>query len=75
MPDGELHLCGFLAAQGFESLGNVRNINDWNEYWNKIHQIDYLKILRNNLENYNSLPNIQPTNCLAYVQRFLNCED
>lgn len=75
MPDGELHLCGFLAAQGFKSLGNVRNINDWNEYWDKIHQIDYLKNLRNNLDNYNSLPNIQPTNCLAYVQRFLNCED
>ena len=74
MPDGELHLCGFLAAQGFKSLGNVRNIDDWDEYWSKVHQIDYLKKLRDNLENYNNLPEVQPTNCLAYVQKFLTCK-
>ena len=45
---------------------------DWKEYWNDIHQKDYLKNLRNNLDTYNSIPNIQETNCLAYVQNFLN---
>ena len=72
MPDGEIHLCGFLAAQGFASVGNTRSIKDWKEYWNDIHQKDYLKNLRNNLDTYNSIPNIQETNCLAYVQNFLN---
>ena len=33
MPDGEIHLCGFLAAQGFPSVGNVRDINDWRKLW------------------------------------------
>lgn len=71
-PDGEIHLCGFLAAQGFESVGNVRSVNNWKEYWNEIHKTDCLHILREKLEEYNEIPNIQPTNCLAYVQRYLN---
>lgn len=75
MPDGQLHLCGFLAAQGFPSIGNSRDIEDWIQYWNKIHSKDYLSTLRENLDTYNNLPNVQETNCLAYVQRFLNKEE
>ena len=48
-PDGEIHLCGFLAAQGFESAGNVRSVNNWKEYWNEIHKTDCLHILREKL--------------------------
>ena len=74
MPDGDIHLCGFLAAQGFKSVGNVRNVEDWKQYWDKIHEKDELENLKENLDNYNKIPNIQTTNCLAYVQRFLNNE-
>lgn len=75
MPDGELHLCGFLAAQGFPSVGNTRNIDNWREYWKEVNSHDHLCELKQNLDIYNNLPNVQPTNCLAYVQRFLNKEE
>lgn len=71
-PDGDIHLCGFLAAQGFPAIGNVRNVVDWREYWNDIHKKDYLHDLRSNLEKYNQLLNVQETNCLAYVQNYIN---
>lgn len=29
MPDGDVHLCGFLAAQGFKAVGNIREIYNW----------------------------------------------
>lgn len=70
-PEGDLHLCGFLAAQGFEPVGNVRNVEDWSEYWVNLHKRDCLHELRENLDNYNNIEGIQPTNCLAYVQRYL----
>lgn len=71
MPDGEIHLCGFLAAQGFESVGNVREISDWYSYWNKIQSHDYLLHLREKLDEYNNQPNVQETYCLAYIQRYI----
>ena len=71
-PDGQIHLCGFLAAQGFKPMGNVRNVENWRVYWNEIHKRDCLHMLRDKLEEYNQIPNIQHTNCLAYVQRYLN---
>ena len=36
---------------------------------------DKLEILEKSLDRYNKLPNIQPTNCLAYVQRMVNIEN
>ncbi|MBR3249355.1 MAG: radical SAM protein [Clostridia bacterium] len=71
-PDGKIHLCGFLAAQGFEAVGNVKEVKNWREYWHNSHNVDYLKFLRENLDGYNELPGVQQTNCLAYVQRYLN---
>lgn len=39
-----------------------------------MHSKDYLKELRANLNRYNSIENVQETNCLAYVQRMLTLE-
>lgn len=74
-PNGDINFCGFLAAQSFPAVGNVRNINNWNKFWNNLQKQNKLKILEKNLDRYNKLPNVQPTNCLAYVQRMLNIEN
>lgn len=74
MPDGEIHLCGFLAAQGFPSVGNVREIIDWRKFWKNLQELDKLYYLRERLEEYNSLNNVQETYCLAYIQRYINKE-
>lgn len=74
LPNGDISLCGFLAAQGFKPIENVRNVNNWLIFWNEMHSKNYLKELRENLEKYNSIPDIQQTNCLAYVQRMLTIE-
>lgn len=74
MPDGEIHLCGFLAGQGAESIGNVRNVSDWIKFWDRLQKKDLLLNLRNHLNMYNEIPNVQKTYCLAYIQRYLNKE-
>ena len=74
MPDGEIQLCGFLSAQNFPGVDNVRNIYDWRKFWNDIQKMDKLKYLRNNLDIYNGEANVQETYCLAYIQRYLNCK-
>lgn len=71
LPNGDISLCGFLAAQGFNPIGNIRNVKNWIDFWNDMHSKDYLKELRANLNRYNSIENVQETNCLAYVQRML----
>ena len=71
-PEGNIHLCGFLAAQNFSSIGNVRNIANFISFWNRTQKKDCLFELRKKLEDYNKLPNIQPTNCLAYVKNYMN---
>lgn len=73
MPDGEIQLCGFLAAQNFPGIDNVRNIKNWREFWNNIQKMDKLKNLRINLDKYNKQDGVQETYCLAYIQRYLNC--
>lgn len=73
-PDGDIHLCGFLAAQGFPPVGNVRNVVDWNEFWLEIHNKKLLQNLEDSLSKYNETSGIQKTNCLAYVQRVLTLE-
>lgn len=75
MPDGEIQLCGFLSAQGFPGVDNVRNIKDWRKFWNDIQKIDKLKHLRDNLDKYNTQNNVQETYCLAYIQRYLNSKN
>lgn len=71
-PEGNIHSCGFLAAQGFPPIDNVRNIISWKQFWNDNNEKDCLMILRKKLDEYNKIPNIQPTNCLAYVQNYIN---
>lgn len=73
-PDGDIHLCGFLAAQGFPPVGNVRNVSDWNIFWKEIHNKKLLQNLEDSLPKYNETSGIQETNCLAYVQRTLTLE-
>lgn len=75
MPDGDIQLCGFLSAQGFKSIDNVRNIRNWTEFWDELQKLDKLKSLRDNLDEYNSIPNVQETYCLAYIQRYLNLKE
>lgn len=71
-PEGNIHLCGFLAAQGFPPVGNVRDVLDWESYWYKIHNKNLLEDLEYSLTKYNEISGIQKTNCLAYVQRILS---
>lgn len=73
-PEGNIHLCGFLAAQGFTPVGNVRDVTDWEIYWYKIHSKNLLGDLEYSLTKYNEISGIQKTNCLAYVQRVLMLE-
>lgn len=73
-PDGDIHLCGFLAAQGFPAVGNIKSVVDWNEFWLEIHNKKLLKNLEDSLLKYNETSGIQKTNCLAYVQRILTLE-
>ncbi len=73
-PDGNIHLCGFLAAQGFTPVGNVRDVTDWENYWYRIHNKNLLEDLEYSLTKYNEISGIQKTNCLAYVQRVLTLE-
>ncbi len=72
MPNGDIHLCGFLAAQNFPAVSNIREIHDWSLFWKNLQASDQLSDLYNNLDKYNSVPGIQTTYCLAYVQNFLN---
>lgn len=74
-PNGDIHFCGFLAAQGFPPISNLSNVKDWVKLWEEIQFNNKLDILEKNLECYNSIPNIQTTNCLAYVQNFLSKEN
>lgn len=71
-PEGNIHLCGFLAAQDFPSIGNVRNIKNWRNFWNKKSEQNCLRELKEKLQLYNEIPGIQKTNCLAYVQNYIN---
>lgn len=67
LPNGNIHTCGFLAAQGENPLGNVRDILNWSNFWCSLINTDPLKPLRQELDNYNKQINVQPTACLAYV--------
>ena len=73
-PEGNIHLCGFLAAQGFPPVGNIRNVSDWENYCYEIHNKNILEDLEYSLTKYNEISGIQKTNCLAYVQRVLSLE-
>lgn len=71
-PEGNIHFCGFLAAQGFPPIDNISNVRDFREFWENIDYEKRLKVLNNKLDEYNSQLNIQKTNCLAYVQNMIN---
>lgn len=75
MPDGEIQLCGFLSAQGFPGVDNVRNIKSWTDFWDELQKLDKLKFLRDTLDEYNSIEGVQETYCLAYIQRYLNVKN
>lgn len=52
-PEGNVYPCGFLAAQGFSPLDNIRNIDSWEEFWFKLNNIAKLKDLRERMAEYN----------------------
>ncbi len=72
--NGDIHFCGFLASQDYPSIANVKEIDNFSEFWYKLQKQDKLKKLKDNLNRYNSQWEIQKTNCLAYVQHMLNVE-
>ena len=67
LPNGNIHTCGFLAAQGERPLMNIRRVDNWTNFWNDMVDKNPLQNLRDELVVYNKKPNVQPTNCLAYV--------
>lgn len=71
LPNGDVNLCGFLAAQDFPKVGNIKEIDDFLNFWILINKNDYLLNLRNNLDKYNKLLNVQETYCLAYIANYL----
>lgn len=72
MANGDIQLCGFLYSQGVKPVANIRNISNWNNFWNDLQKHDKLCHLRCNLDKYNSIPGIQETYCLAYIQLMMN---
>lgn len=71
LPNGDINLCGFLAAQNFSNVGNIKNIKDIGKFWIDINSNDKLLELRNNLDKYNNRENVQETYCLAYIVNYL----
>lgn len=71
LPNGDVNLCGFLAAQDFPKVGNIKETDDFLNFWITINKNDYLLNLRNNLDKYNKLLNVQETYCLAYIANYL----
>lgn len=71
LPNGDVNLCGFLAAQDFPKVGNIKELDDFLNFWITINKNDYLLNLRNNLDKYNKLLNVQETYCLAYIANYL----
>lgn len=72
MANGDIQLCGFLHSQGVKPVDNIRNISNWNDFWNDLQEDDKLCHLRCNLDKYNNIPGIQETYCLAYIQMMMN---
>jgi MoaA/NifB/PqqE/SkfB family radical SAM enzyme len=72
MADGDIQLCGFLYSQGMKGINNIRNIKNWNTFWNDLQKRDELKNLRSKLNDYNKIPGIQETYCLAYIKLLMN---
>lgn len=63
-PNGDIYPCGFLAAQGYPPFANVRDILDWNEFWNTIQSDKKLSNLRENMKIYNETSS-NKCSCLA----------
>ena len=72
MADGDIQLCGFLYSQGVKAVNNVRNIKNWMDFWNDLQKNNRLNCLNEKLKQYNSIPGVQQTYCLAYIQREIN---
>ena len=62
-PNGDIYPCGFLAAQGYKKVGNVRKVEDWRKFWNKLGKSKKLCELRNEVIKRND----KTTTCLAYL--------
>lgn len=72
MANGDIHLCGFLYSQGVKAVNNIRNITNLSNFWNDLQDNDRLTYLKQKLDKYNSIPEVQQTYCLAYIQREIN---
>lgn len=50
-PNGDVFPCGFLAAQGFKPISNIRKIENWRKFWYDIKNEKQLISLRKIGEN------------------------
>lgn len=63
-PDGNIYPCGFLAAQGFSNVGNIREVSDWVKFWYELNHYPKLQQLRKDMVDYNKTQE-RKINCLA----------
>jgi len=75
MPNGNIYPCGFLAAQGYEKVGNIREINNWREFWNNLQVNNKLVNIRKKMNDYISEMDKGKATCLAYVYQVIKKED
>lgn len=73
-PDGNIYPCGFLAAQGYAPLGNIKEIDDWTTFWKELQCNNNLNELRKKMSLYNG-KNVDKCTCLAkfYRKENLKC--
>ena len=62
-PNGDIYPCGFLAAQGYNKVGNVRKVEDWRKFWNSLQKNKKLNCLREDLAKLND----KKITCMAYL--------
>lgn len=52
-PEGNIFPCGFLASQGFGTLGNIRNVESFCDFWYELSNKYILLNIRKEMKKYN----------------------
>lgn len=64
LPNGKIHICGFIASLGMDPIGNIRE-EPLSLIWKRLIKSDYVDSLKEILNNFNKHSGILCTNCLA----------
>ena len=62
-PNGNIYPCGFLAAQGYSEVANVRDVKDFRKFWNQLQKNKELSSLRGNMIKLND----NKITCMSYL--------